>query len=527
VGNGDAHLRKGGSVCVVKGGSAKLWGGGSKVTRGSARESSAVVESTLVEARPKRYPPLMAQQPTPTTESNAAGIPPLAGSAPILCVFGLVCFGGVFYVARVAHSPFRPYVTLFMGASVQLLSGAVFVALRRRWPPIFHDKAKRPRVPYRTYGRLFSWFLTLWVVSAFYLGFMDTRPYVASTLLLACATLSFLQAGILLVTERSFHWNALLLLAARRLPLNLPSGAWGTATGAIDTDPKTTVLKRITRYSLISEIRGIYNSSTGQTQSEHISIRASVIEDVKPKLPLGTPGGPLEIEVAGSLWSAGNRVFDLPESPEIDAEIREEARGGDPLIALGRVNRESPQGNPRLVRDANQPVVIFCAPAGSNPRVLLWRLYAWSLLRVVGMAACSCLALGAAWWNPAFDHFEGLVRVTSARGAPEIKAGDTCSLRILSDVSVSGDRRCQATLTCGGRVYYGIRNYLFFECDVTRDGAPLVNGEDTAPTWSGGDPGFAINSGLEGSTVRLWDEATATSDITLDVRGRLEDLREF
>jgi hypothetical protein len=413
-----------------------------------------------------------------------------------------------------------------MGASVHLLSAAVFIALRRRWPPIFRDpKAKSTPVHYRIYAPLFYWALFLWLGAAFFWGFRDTRPYVASTLLLACAAPSLVQAGILLIAERSFRRNALLLLAARRLPPNLPNGARGTATGAVDAEPKTTVLKRITRYVIVKEFTGNENTSTGETQQETRFVRAYAFENVQPKLSLDTPGGPLEIEVAGSLWSAGSRVLAPPVNPELDAETWDEVSGGDSLIALGRVNREGPQGKPRLVRDTNQPVVLFGAPAGSDPRALLWRLYAWSLLRVVGMAACSCLALGAAWWNPAFDHFEGVVRVTSSLGAPEIKAGDTCALRILSDVNITGHRRCQATLTCGGRVYYGIRNYLFFECEVTRDEVLLVNGEDTSPTWSGGDAAFSINSGLEGSTVRLWDKAT--NDITLDVRGRLEDLREF
>lgn len=471
----------------------------------------------------------MTENPSPAPGAKKRGARrPHAGWAPALGLLGLACFGFVFYVARVAHTPDRPYVTIFLGLSVQLLSTAVFIALCRRWLPVYLEFGKTAPVPYHIHVSLYGWSLFLWLSATFYWLTADKRPRIASALLLACAALPLIQTALLLVADHSFRKHALLLLTARRLPPDLPDQAFGFVTGSIDADPRMAVLNRITWYIITMLPMGTYISSPNTSPpAPQYEVDAAVTESREPRLTIQTPGGPLDIDTNGCLWSTFDRSFEPPENNNTELITREQVRGAEPVIAVGTVVRESPQARPKLTRNLRQRLLIFGAPAGSDPRSFLRKLYAWSLLRVVGMIACAGLGVGAAWWNPMVDRYDGIVRVTSTQGIMGLRAGDTCTLRLLAYISRDRVRRCQPALTCAGRVFYASNPYSFFDCQTTRDEMPIVNGADKDPTWSDKDPAFSIQSGPETSTVHFWDNDGPGSDATLEVRGTLVDLHEF
>ncbi|HZH98922.1 MAG TPA: hypothetical protein VEX38_08115, partial [Fimbriimonadaceae bacterium] len=130
----------------------------------------------------------MSNHQAPTREpKRGRGWRPRYGRAPALGALGLLCLYGVIHAARIPENSDRPHVTVLLGASIQLLSGAVFIATRQRWAPIFHGRqGNSQRAPWNTYG-LVAYPLIIWLIVALYWMLEDVRPYIATQLLRACA----------------------------------------------------------------------------------------------------------------------------------------------------------------------------------------------------------------------------------------------------------------------------------------------------------------------------------------------------
>ncbi len=160
---------------------------------------------------------------------------------------------------------------------------------------------------------------------------------------------------------------------------------------------------------------------------------------------------------------------------------------------------------------------------GRAPALGALGLRSW--LRVLALLAFAGCALAAARWNPMMDRYKGTVRVTTAVGVEALKAGDTCGISLLTYISRLGKRRCQATLMCAGREFYGIGKDGYFDCEITpvlERGNPHVKGADLLITRVDDDPAFSIDS-AEGS-VRYWDEGNPKDGITTDIQGTIDTL---
>lgn len=449
---------------------------------------------------------------------------PRVGHAPMLAALALLCLGWVIYAPRVAESPDRPYVTVLLGASVQLLSGSIFVSIRRRWSPIFHVEFPT-RKPWSTYG-LIGAPLSIWlVVALLWWEMTDLHPHRSALLLCACAIPPIMQACFVLLADRSFRRHALQLLVAPALPPDLPSGARGVVIGTVEPDARRAPLHRMQRIKW-EAVSGVLDGS-GQTVNRFISL-CSVSEGGAPSITVTTPGGPLLVEPAPTHWATDQITTVRPKGDFGTIEIHAEVRAGEPVIMVGQVNREAPSAEPRLTGESSAPVVLFGAPVGSNPRASLWWLYVRSWLRVLALLACAGCALYAARWNPMLDRYKGTVRVESALGVEGLKAGDTCGISINTYTAVrtytTRVLRCQATLTCAGQAFYGVGNDGYFDCDIAllELGAPRIKGADLLLSWVDGNPAFTIDS-AEGS-VRYWDKLGSSRDISVEIRGRLEAL---
>jgi hypothetical protein len=431
---------------------------------------------------------------------------------------GLLCLYGVIYATRIAEISDRWYVTILLGASIQLLSGAVYVATRRRWSPLFNLRENPAHTPWATYGLVLGPLL-IWLVGVLYWT-ADLRPHTGALLLYTCAVPSLAQVCVVLLAERSFRRHALQLLFAPALPPDLPSGARGTVTGTVESHVQSAVLHRLYRTWLVSVPTGSYNSRHGQEYT--IQEEEAATERAAVPVMIRTPSGPLILEYTPDHWATDQIGTVRPKFFALD--VHAEVCAGDAVIILGNVRRDAPGPDPWLTGNSSAPLVLFGAPRGSNPRLSLWWLYLRSWLRVLALLAFAGGALAAARWNPMVDRYKGTVRVTSAVGVEGLEAGDTCGISILTYISRFEKRRCQATLMCAGRELYGIGNDGFFDCEVTslELGRPHVKGADLMMTLTDKDPAFSIDSAT--GTVRHWDKIATAEHNTLDIQGTIETL---
>lgn len=410
-------------------------------------------------------------------------------------------------------------MTVLLGASIQLLSGAIYVATRRRWSPLFNLRKNSAHTPWATYGLvlgpLFIWhFGALW-------WFADGRPYTAALLLRTCAIPPIAQACVVWLAERSFRRHALQLLLAPALPPDLRSGARGSVTGTVEYGARSVVLHRLYRTWLVAE-QGVV-TRTGESPRGSVTEEATASENAALPIIIRTSSGPLFLECAPAHWATDQVATLRPKFLSLD--VHAEVCVGDPVLVLGSVRRESPGAESWLTGNSSAPLILFGAPRGTNPRLSLWWLYLRSWLRVLTLLAFTGCALAAARWNPMVDRYQGTVRVTTAVGIEGLKAGDSCGISILTYIAVLGKRRCQATLICAGREFYGIGNDGYFDCEITpvlERGSPHVKGADLLITRVDDDPAFGIDS-AEGS-VRYWDEGDPKDGITTDIQGTIETL---
>jgi hypothetical protein len=439
---------------------------------------------------------------------------PHYGHAPILAALGLLCIYDLINVALIVQIPDRAYACALLGASIQLLSGAVYVATRRRWSPLFNLRENPAHTPWATYGLVLGPFAIGLVAIPFWLN--DARPHTTYLLLLACSIPSIAQACVVFLAERSFRRHALKLLVAPALPPDMPSGARGAVTGTVEFSPQSVALHRL--YRVWVENR---QSGWGHSAKNSVTHEAAALEGAALPINILTPSGSLFLERAPDHWATDQIVTFRPVFRFV-IDVRAEVRVGDPVLVLGNVRRESPGADSWLTGNSSAPLVLFGAPRGSNPRVSLWWLYLRSWLRVLALLAFAGCALAAARWNPMIDRYEGTVRVTSAVGVEGLEAGDTCGITILTYMSRLYERRCQATLVCAGRELYGVGNDGLFDCEITylESGTPHVKGADLKMTPTDEDAAFSIDSAT--GSVRHWG---ATQDNnTLDIQGTLETL---